>query len=160
MQDALLRGLHCLRKRSSKWFDDLLEKEDLIWKQRSRTVWLKDGDRNTRFFHRSAKQRGFKNRLLGICDTNGDWISDDNGIGNVFCSYFDDLFKSTYRGTPPSIIDAVETKVAQRMNEDLCKAFTRADIEFALSQMYPCKSPGVDGMPALFLAPLSKEKAN
>ena len=34
-----------------------LDREDAIWKQRSRLSWFRNGDRNTRFFHAKASAR-------------------------------------------------------------------------------------------------------
>ena len=31
-----------------------LDREDAMWKQRSRLSWFRNGDRNTRFFHAKA----------------------------------------------------------------------------------------------------------
>ena len=35
--------------------------EEMSWRQKSREVWLKEGDRNTRFFHRMANAHRRKN---------------------------------------------------------------------------------------------------
>lgn len=49
--------------------NDLLLKEEIFWKQRSRVSWLKEGDRNTRFFHQSAKKRNKINKIKGMFTT-------------------------------------------------------------------------------------------
>ncbi|KAG5575672.1 hypothetical protein H5410_055806 [Solanum commersonii] len=38
----------------SKEFEDIARHEEIAWRQRSRTLWLKQGDRNTIFFHKTA----------------------------------------------------------------------------------------------------------
>ena len=35
----------------------LLEKEEIYWRQQSRVSWMKDGDKNTKFFHAHCNQR-------------------------------------------------------------------------------------------------------
>jgi hypothetical protein len=49
----------------------LLEKEDLFWRQRSREAWLKDGDRNTKFFHASVNQKRRNGLIHEIADLDG-----------------------------------------------------------------------------------------
>ncbi|XP_074313417.1 uncharacterized protein LOC141648588 [Silene latifolia] len=49
----------------------LLKQEEIYWKQRSRALWLKEGDRNTKYFHKKAGQRKEKNHIAKLVDDNG-----------------------------------------------------------------------------------------
>ncbi|KAL9680028.1 hypothetical protein QQ045_017901 [Rhodiola kirilowii] len=60
--------------------DEWLYKQELYWKQRSRIDWLKEGDRNTRFFHLRASQRRTSNRIREIQGCRGEIITDEETI--------------------------------------------------------------------------------
>ncbi|KAG7942844.1 hypothetical protein I3843_15G007300 [Carya illinoinensis] len=49
----------------------LMEKEELMWQQRSRVLWLANGDQNTKFFHFKATQRQRRNSISGLKDDDG-----------------------------------------------------------------------------------------
>jgi hypothetical protein len=43
--------------------DELLYREEMMCLQMSHISWLKEGDRNTKFFHRKAATRAKKNTI-------------------------------------------------------------------------------------------------
>jgi hypothetical protein len=67
--------------------DELLYKEEMMWLQRSHISWLKEGDRNTRYFHRKAVWRAKKNNITKL--KKGDvWIEKPEDIEEEAVSFF------------------------------------------------------------------------
>lgn len=73
--------------------DEELLRRDTIWKQKSRELWVKDGDRNSKFFHLSTSIRRRKNQICAIKDGNSDWIHRYPDIGEYFLRNLKDLYK-------------------------------------------------------------------
>ena len=60
------------------------------------------------------------------------------------------LFTSSEPVNLDEILEQIPTMVTEEMNSELLKEFTVEEVENALKQMAPLKSPGPDGMPPLF----------
>ena len=73
----------------------LMDKEEWLWRQRSRTLYLKDGDHNTKFFHRCATQRKQKNSISDIRNHSNVWCTDRDQITEAFLKYYSKLFTSS-----------------------------------------------------------------
>ena len=65
-------------------------------------------------------------------------------------NYFLDLFRSSGGQTSQQILNAVEVKVTDSMNESLLKEFTADEVRRALDNISDLKAPGPDGMPTIF----------
>ena len=121
-----------------------------MWKQRSRALWLKWGDRNTKFFHATASQRRRKNRIEGLQNQNGEWIDDQQGIESIILEYFANIFKSDLPSNFAESLEAISPRVIADMNKELLAEFKAAEVWKALKQMHPTKASGLDGMSPLF----------
>lgn len=122
-----------------------------MWMQRSRVDWLREGDRNTKFFHSRAVWRARKNRIKRLCDDDGTWHENHASMGRVATSYFQKLFTADPSLNADPIIQLIEPKVGDEINGKLCADFSDKEIADALFQIGPLKAPGKDGFPARFL---------
>lgn len=51
------------QRRVESELDIVLQHEETMWFQRSRALWLKDGDKNSKFFHQKATHRKNRNTI-------------------------------------------------------------------------------------------------
>ncbi|GKB93241.1 reverse transcriptase [Tanacetum coccineum] len=72
---------------------ELYAREEIMWRQRSRIQWLKEGDKNTQFFHARATSRRKRNNLLKLRTEDGRYLCDTdiNMLGNPIteCEVYD-----------------------------------------------------------------------
>jgi hypothetical protein len=129
---------------------ELLYGEEMLWIQRSRISWLKEGDRNTRFFHQKAKWRARRNKIKKLKDNDGVWKEVPSEMERMASSYFKEIFTRDPSLNADAIINMTQEKVTVDMNDDLCKDFSDEEISDALFQIGPLKAPGVDGFHAWF----------
>ena len=78
--EAAKGGDQLLVKSLQKDINGLLDKENQMWQQRSQMLFLKCGDRNTTYFHTEASQRFWRNRILGLRNSQNVWCTEENQI--------------------------------------------------------------------------------
>jgi hypothetical protein len=137
-------------KQIQKDIDDLLEREDIKWKQRAKQNWFSQGDRNTKFFHAWANHRRKINSIWSITDEHGRAWRRQKEIGKAFVDYFGDIFTSNGVADFSQCLETMEPRISEEMNSALLRPFTMEEVGMALSQMHPLKSPGPDGFSAGF----------
>jgi len=129
---------------------ELLAREEIMEKQRSRLSWLKDGDRNTKFFQAKAKERAKTNHISALRTVNGDLVTGQSELESMAIDFYGDLFTAQPILLPDEILAHVPQRVTQAMNESLESPFSEEEVVRALSMMGAHKAPGPDGFTAGF----------
>ncbi|XP_074267156.1 uncharacterized protein LOC141590463 [Silene latifolia] len=138
------------RKKIVAKIGDLSRQEELYWRQRSRALWLKDGDRYTKFFHNKAGERKRKNFIGILIDDAGVERVGGEAVSKVANDYFVELFTTSNPINFEDVLNGLEGRVTDQMNGYLTADYTEDDIVEALNQMHSLKTPGPDGMNGLF----------
>jgi hypothetical protein len=130
--------------------DDLLEKEEMWWSQRAKTLWITHGDKNTKFFHQKANQRRRKNKIEAIKDQMGNIHTDRTNIEDIFLNHFKTLFTTQKPTNIANITNVVQNRINNDMYDHLDRDFTKEEVITAISDMKGLAAPGPDGLPARF----------
>jgi hypothetical protein len=137
-------------KEKEKELDELLTQEEAWWQQRSRALWLQNGDRNTKFFHMKANQRRKRNNITRIQDNEGHTHYDPHMIEEVFVDYFKHLFASQNLVNVEAATQIVHNQLTEDMKISLNAPLTSEDILNIVHNMKSLAAPGSDGLPAKF----------
>jgi hypothetical protein len=70
-----------------KDYNDIIEQEEVFWKQKSRVKLLEEGDKNSKFFHFSTLIRRRRKKIEGL-KVSGTWVHDKEAIKNLAVSHF------------------------------------------------------------------------
>ena len=112
--------------------------------------WLKEGDRNTSYFHCRANQRNRRNLITGLEDDNGTWIKDETGLGKVVEGYFEQIFTSSNPSGFDHILSGIQSIDEVDLIEQLEGDFQASEVKEALNQMAPLTAPSPDDMSPIF----------
>lgn len=131
--------------------NEVLHQESIFLRQKCRASWLKDGDRNTSFFHRSLKIRQGK-MGISILRIGEDLSHDATAIKNHIIAYYEQLF--TQNPAASSSFDGLEgvihPVITNGQNHQLLMVPTEEDIRNVVFGMSPDSAPGPDGFGGRF----------
>ena len=125
-------------------------REEMMWNQRSRALWVKCGDQNTKFFQETASNRRRRNRIEGLCDNEGNWRENKEDVEGIILDYFKEIYSTSFPDEFGSSLEVVDKRVSDDMNDALLKEFRVKEVRRALKQMHLTKSPGPNGMSPIF----------
>ena len=91
LQPSSIETNQVLRSTRSK-LNSWLDKEDAVWRQRSRLNWFQAGDRNTSFFHAKASSRQKKNLITGLLDDEDVWQEEEGKVEEIVVEHYQTLF--------------------------------------------------------------------
>jgi hypothetical protein len=121
----------------------LLKSKEVLAVQRSRNRWLKEGDTNSKYFHRCIKARQRRNAIT--CLRVGDrWMDSTTDIVEEVTNFFTNHFSSDHRPRP-KLDGVIFPRVSEGENEMLMAPFAVEEIEDVVLHCEGNKSPGPDG---------------
>ena len=132
------------REEYKKWVD----LEEVSWRQKSRETWLKEGDRNIRFFHRMANSHR-RRKSIRSTSINGRRCVKEPEIKEGPVGAFQSLLTASSNWCPPFPdlwFKVIETDQASKMEE----MFTEEEILAAITGLSGDKALSPDGFPLAF----------
>uniref|UniRef100_A0A2N9GDX6 Reverse transcriptase domain-containing protein n=1 Tax=Fagus sylvatica TaxID=28930 RepID=A0A2N9GDX6_FAGSY len=163
-QQKLLLSLHELETTSERW--DLsegegsernrliseLEKntllEEICCRQKSQVLWLNEGDKNTKYFHKIANSHRRHNSIRHLT-INGKLSSDLVDIKTQIIEFYKTLYTEDVGRRP--LLDGLH--FSSITSDEACwleRPFEEEEIFQAVSNMHDDKAPGPDGFPMSF----------
>jgi hypothetical protein len=122
--------------------------EEILWKHKSRIQWLKEGDRNTKLFHKTIIHRCHTNRITHLTSANGEAIHSHEDLEMTLIDYYKDLLMEPFLDRSEAIAKVtqhVPSLVTLEQNLALLWPITIEEVDQALQDTPKCKALGPYG---------------
>lgn len=124
-------------------------RRESYWAQLSRARWIREGDKNTRFFHTLASMRRRKNQIEKLV-IEGVPITNPTDIKEEAVAYFQNAFKEEHK-TRPTFEKLNFKQISSDESEFLTAPFTHEEVDAAVASCDSQKAPGPDGFNFSFI---------
>ena len=130
-------------------FHDIITKEEMFWRQRSRKVFLKEGDRNTKFFHMTTLKHRMAN-IISRLKIEERFIDNEEIIKREAMDFFSNLLQ----GDPNldldkqnMFLDCIPSYFFEDQNNFLTSINSSDDISKVFFSFEGDKAPDLDAFP-------------
>ncbi|XP_027170444.1 uncharacterized protein LOC113770234 [Coffea eugenioides] len=127
-----------------------LAREEGFWRQKARVKWLKDGDKNSKYFHSIVAERRAKSIIHRIKNDQGEWISDEGQVSAIGVEFFKSLLSEETAGGSWSILDVIPKVVSDVQNADLERFPSHEEVREVVFKMDGESAGGPDGFTGTF----------
>ena len=122
--------------------------DEICWRQKSRALWLREGDRNTKHFHRIANSHQQKNFIESLV-VDGETINDPTKINLRIVEFYRNSFAEN--GIRRPTLDELNFPAIDDGDVvSLDRDFSEEEVFNAVKDMNGDKSPGPDGFSLAF----------
>ena len=122
---------------------NLASLEEISWRQKSQFLFVKEGDKNTRFFHRIANSRRRSNHIRGI-EVDGVLYEDEEEVRSKVVNFYQRLYIESVTWRPS--MDGLEfASIEEDEQLELESDFSKEEVVKVLHEMEGDKAPGLDG---------------
>lgn len=97
---VIVESIYCVTSRFTITL--VLSRGIVMWRQKSKIQWAKEGHTNSRFFHQMVKGRMGRSLINGLEIDGGGFVEYENGIEKVILEFFKNLY-SRYEVHRPGI---------------------------------------------------------
>ena len=122
--------------------------DEICWRQKSRAMWLKEGDKNTKYFHKVSNSHRRRNSIRHLSINGSLSIDQDAIMTHISCFYKQLYTKDTSRR--PLLDSLPFALIPFEKATWLERPFEKEEIFNVVSNMNGDKSPGPDGFPMSF----------
>ena len=136
------------KKEAKEGYAKWVSLEETYWRQLSRELWLREGDRNTRYFHCMANAHRRVNFLDRI-KINGVRLSEEQEVREGIVNAYQQLLSNSL-GWKADIRGLQLKHISQSEAEVLELPFSKSEIHAALMERNEDKAPGPDGFTMAF----------
>eukprot|EP00253_Pinus_taeda_P036183 PITA_36183 len=129
------------------------KQEEVLWRQKSRIRWLREGEKNTKFFHKSTVQRRMRNQISQVINAQGEKVETQEGIEQEFIHYIREMSKEPNINRAEaieSITRHIPRLITEEQNTLLLKPISLQEVETAVNSLKAGKAPGPDGFTSNF----------
>ncbi|KAG5611511.1 hypothetical protein H5410_022792 [Solanum commersonii] len=117
--------------------------EEIAWRQRSRTLWIKQGDKNTKFFQRMANAHKRFNHIDKLVVGDQELV-DPIDIKTEIIYFYRKLYKESENWRPSFHMNQC-TSISFKEQQELQKPFEEEEVLLGLKVCVVDKAPGPDG---------------
>ena len=126
----------------------LAQLEECSWRQKSRVLWLKEGDNNTKYFHKVANSNRRRNHIGGL-DVDGIYYEEEAEMREHVVQFYETMFCET-EDWRPQVDGSSFASISEDERNVLERRFDKEEIVQVLKDFQGDKAPGPDGFTMAF----------